>query len=260
MIADILKQKKEEKGLTTETLSKLSGVPVGTINKILNGETKSPRYDTLIALERILMDRPREEAWMFRDASATYDYKGQGSYTVEDYRLLPDDVRAELIDGELIYMEAPQTDHQMLVSELMFLFHLFIRENKGECFVFPAPLDVQLDCDERTMLQPDIAVICKKERLVKKGVYGAPDMVIEITSPSTRKMDYSKKVTKYLEAGVREYWIVDLQKRKIVTYFFEDDSAPSLYTFQDKVPVQIYEGKLEIDFSELEQKLKNISD
>ena len=136
MIADILKQKKEEKGLTTETLSKLSGVPVGTINKILNGETKSPRYDTLIALERILMDRPREESWMFRDASATYDYKGQGSYTVEDYRLLPDDVRAEMIDGELIYMEAPQTDHQMLVSELMFLFIYLLENTKGNVLCF----------------------------------------------------------------------------------------------------------------------------
>ena len=259
MIADILKQKKEEKGLTTEALSRLSGVPVGTINKILNGETKSPRYDTLAALEQILMDRRPEELWVIRDPHTAYDSEKKGPYTIEDYRALPDNVRAELIDGELIYMEAPQTDHQIILSELSFLFKLFIRENKGDCFVLPAPLDVQLDCDEKTMIQPDIAVVCKKERLVKQGVFGAPDMIIEITSPSTRKRDFSKKMAKYLDAGVREYWIVDLQKRKVVTYFFEDDSAPSLYTFQDKVPVQIYEGRLEIDFAELERVLEGVS-
>ena len=99
---------------------------------------------------------------------------------------------------------------------------------------------------------------CRKERLLKQGLYGAPDLVIEITSTSTRKMDYTKKMIKYMEAGVREYWIVDLQKRKVVTYFFEEDPIPFIYSFHDKVPVRIYDGRLEINFAELSQVLESI--
>ena len=141
---------------------------------------------------------------------------------------------------------------------MAFLFELFIRENQGNCLVIPAPFDVQLDCDDRTIVQPDLVVTCRKERLLKQGLYGAPDLVIEITSTSTRKMDYTKKMIKYMEAGVREYWIVDLQKRKVVTYFFEEDPIPLIYSFYDKVPVRIYDGRLEINFAELSQVLESI--
>lgn len=259
MIADILKRKKEEKGMTTETLSRLSGVPVGTINKILNGETRSPRCDTLMALEKVLMDKKdADEFLVIRDSQAALEYQGCGPYTIEDYRALPEEVRAELIDGELIFMEAPSTSHQILVMKIAFLLELFIRENKGECFVLPSPLDVQLDCDDKTVVQPDIVVICNRERLVKRGIYGAPDMVIEVTSPSTRRMDFAKKMVKYDNAGVREYWIVDLQKKKVVTYHLEEDPMPSLYTFQDKIPIRIFDERLEIDFAELSDVLESI--
>lgn len=256
MIVDILKQKKEEKGITTEELAELSGVPVETIKKILSGEIKSPQYDTKMALERVLLDNETEELNKTRETSMAYEKKN--TYTIGDYRGLPEDVRAELIDGELIFMEAPQTGHQILVMKLAFLFELFIRENQGNCLVIPAPFDVQLDCDDRTIVQPDLVVTCRKERLLKQGLYGAPDLVIEITSTSTRKMDYTKKMIKYMEAGVREYWIVDLQKRKVVTYFFEEDPIPLIYSFYDKVPVRIYDGRLEINFAELSQVLESI--
>lgn len=259
MISDILKRKKEERGMTTEALSRLSGVPVGMINKILNGETRSPRYDTLMALEKVLLDKKdTDEYLVIRDSQAALEYQGCGPYTIEDYRALPQEVRAELIDGELIFMEAPGTAHQILVMKIAFLLELFIRENKGECLVLPAPLDVQLDCDDKTLVQPDIVVLCKKEKLVKEGIYGAPDMVIEVTSPSTRRMDFAKKMVKYDNAGVREYWIVDLQKKKVVTYHLEEDPMPSLYTFRDKIPVQIFDEKLEIDFAGLADVLESI--
>ena len=209
-----LKKKKSELGITTEQLSRLSGVPVGTINKILNGETKSPRYDAL-----------------------------------------PDDVRAELIDGELIFLEAPSSIHQELITELLLDIGNYIRNNKGPCKVLPAPLDVQLDCDNRTMIQPDISVICQKERIVEKGVYGAPDFCIEIVSPSSRKRDYSKKVDKYMSAGVREYWIVDPKRETILCYFFETEDYPQLYTFNDIIPVQIYQENLKINFAEIKARL-----
>lgn len=243
-----LKKRKEELGMTTEALSKLSGVPVGTINKILTGETKSPRCNTLAALERVL----------FPEEGKDFAQKRQGKYTLTDYYALPEDIRAELIDGELFIMEASGLEHQLLISELSCLFSSFIRRTKRKCLVLCAPLDVQLDCDDRTMVQPDILISCKKERRNKRGIYGAPDMVIEVTSPFTRKRDFAKKMQKYMDAGVREYWIVDLQKHLVITYFFEDDVIPHVHTFQECVPVSICGGELVADFSELEKRLEEI--
>ena len=157
----------------------------------------------------------------------------------------------------LIFLEAPTFTHQELVTELLFEIKLFIRANKGPCRVLPSPLDVQIDCDDRTIVQPDIALICKEERITRKGIYGAPDFCIEIVSDSSRKRDYGIKVQKYMNAGVREYWIVDRKREKIVCYWFEGEDAPeiSMYTFRDKVPVRIYDGQLEIDFPGIMQRL-----
>ncbi len=262
MLYENLNQRKKELGLTTEQLSRLSGVPVGTINKILSGETRSPRYDTLRALENVLYGAAGNEAYRnlpdaVREAAAPYVTKRQGEYTVDDYRKLPEDVRAELIDGVLIFLEAPTFTHQELVTELLFEIKLFIRAKKGPCRVLPSPLDVQIDCDDRTIVQPDIALICKEEKITRKGIYGAPDFCIEIVSDSSRKRDYGIKVQKYMNAGVREYWIVDRKREKIVCYWFEGEDAPeiSMYTFREKVPVRIYDGQLEIDFPEIMRRL-----
>lgn len=181
--------------------------------------------------------------------------KRQGEYTLEDYYALPDDIRAELIDGELIFLEAPSSIHQELISELLFEIKLYIRANNGPCKILPSPLDVQLDCDNRTMLQPDISIICHRDRIVKKGVYGAPDFCIEIVSPSSRKRDYEKKRMKYQNAGVREYWIVDPKTESVLCYFFEESAEPHPYTFDDKIPVRIYVSKLVINFAEIKERL-----
>ena len=276
MLCEELNRRKKKLGMTTEQLSQLSGVPVGTINKILSGETKSPRYDTLRALENVLYGLNGESPELYsritekdiralnvmtpdalREAAGPYCTKRQGKYTVEDYRALPEDVRAELIDGVLIFLEAPTFTHQELVTELLLEFGNFVRKNKGTCRVVPSPLDVQLDCDDRTMVQPDIAVICRKEHITRKGVYGAPDLCIEVISESTRKLDYGVKMNKYMEAGVREYWIVDLKREKVVCYGFEGEDAPeiNIYTFKDRVPVRIWEGRLEVDFAAVSERL-----
>ena len=190
-----LNERKKELGLTTEQLSQLSGVPVGTLNKILSGETRSPRYDTLREIERVLYGgesgtKYEADADCVKEEAAVYFTKKQGEYTLEDYRRLPDDVRAELIDGELIFLEAPSFTHQELITELLVEIKMFIRSQKGPCRVLPFPLDVQLDCDDRTMVQPDIALICREERITRRGIYGAPDFCIEIVSDSSRKRDY----------------------------------------------------------------------
>ena len=86
---------------------------------------------------------------------------------------------------------------------------------------FCLPVDVQLDCDNRTMLQPDVFVTCNKDKLKKRNVYGAPDFVVEILSPSTRRKDMTIKKEKYKKAGVREYWMVDIDNEKIQQYIRE---------------------------------------
>lgn len=191
------------------------------------------------------LEKRGEELGMAREEMALYAAKRQGEFTVEDYRRLPDEVRAELIDGELI-------------MELSVELVNYIRANKGSCRVVQFPLDVQLDCDDRTMVQPDLIIICDEKKIVRKGIYGAPDLCIEILSPSTRKKDCTLKVQKYMNAGVREYWIVDPDKKAVITYRFEGEDIPgiSMYTFQDKVPVGIFEGSLEIDFREISGRLR----
>lgn len=168
-------------------------------------------------------------------------------YTMDDIYNLPDGQRAELIDGELYMMATPSTKHQRLVKEFTYLIEDYIRHKKGNCEVFPSPFAVFLNADDRIYLEPDISVICDKGKLTDEGCKGAPDWIIEIVSPSSRPMDYNKKLFKYRTAGVREYWIVDPEKNRIMVYNFEHDMVDE-YTFSDKAKAGIYED-LEIDFS-----------
>jgi Uma2 family endonuclease len=181
----------------------------------------------------------------------------QGSFTIEDYRALPDDLRVELIDGYFIYMEAPNSLHQFIAGEVYRQIANFIRAKGGGCTPFVSPIDVQLDCDEHTMVQPDVVILCDDEKLKLWGIYGAPDFVLEIISPSTRKKDFTKKLAKYDNAGVREYWILDPYDKKLLVYFFENDvCCPAIYGLDKPVPVNLYGGELVIEFGEIEQWIK----
>ena len=178
------------------------------------------------------------------------DAEGQLKYyTIDDIYNLPDGQRAELIDGELYMMAAPDTKHQRLVMELSFRIRDFIGRKKGSCEVFPAPFAVFLNADDDIYLEPDISVICDRDKLTDEGCKGAPDWITEVVSPSSRPIDYNKKLFKYRTAGVREYWIVDPEKNRIMLYDFDNDSVAE-YTFSDKVKAGIYED-LVIDFSEI---------
>ena len=163
-----------------------------------------------------------------------------------------------MLDGELIYMQAPLTLHQLFLTEILFEFQSYIRKNRGNCLVLPAPLDVRLDDSAKTILQPDIVIICDRSKVKREGVYGAPDLVVEIVSDGSRKLDYRRKLTKYADAGVREYWIVDPKRQAVVTYHFEEDEIPYKYSFHDKVPVRIYGGRFEVDFFDLKTRLDSM--
>ena len=163
------------------------------------------------------------------------------TYTIEYIYALPDGERAELIDGQIYYMAPPNTRHQRMLNYINTEINMYIRKNNGECEVFPAPFAVFLNDDDMNYVEPDISVICDKNKISDKGCQGAPDWVIEIISPSSMAMDYFTKLFQYQKSGVREYWIVDPIKQRVTVYFFEKELVEE-YSFGEEVPVGIYEG------------------
>lgn len=172
------------------------------------------------------------------------------TYTIEDIYNLPDRTRAELIDGQMYMMAPPSTKHQRISMNLSSTIHQYIKSNNGSCEVFSAPFAVFLNGDESEYLEPDISVICDPNKINDKGCVGAPDWIIEITSPSNPGHDYILKLNKYSNAGVKEYWIINQADQFITVYFFEGGKFAQHYTFDDKVKVNIY-NDMEIDFSAL---------
>ena len=170
-------------------------------------------------------------------------------YTIDDIEKLPEGERAELINGKIYYMSSPRLIHQRLLVELSARIFNYIKEKGGSCEVLPAPFAVFINKDRHNYVEPDISVICDKTKLDERGCHGAPDWIIEIVSPSSRQMDYYRKLLKYSSAGVREYWIVDPERSSVLVYNFETDKIQE-YTFKDSVKAGIYED-FTIDFSEL---------
>ncbi|MBD5491064.1 MAG: Uma2 family endonuclease [Lachnospiraceae bacterium] len=178
--------------------------------------------------------------------------KGGKGYTIADIEALPEGERAELIDGEMFMMAPPTWTHQELLVKLLFEIELYIRKKKGKCRVLPAPFGVYIKKDNRNFVEPDISVICDEEKRNEKGCLGAPDWIIEIVSPSSKKMDYVRKTALYREAGVREYWIVDPDKETVTVYEVERWDAPVRHSFLEQIKVGIYED-LYIDFSMIKE-------
>lgn len=173
------------------------------------------------------------------------------SYTEDDYYNLPEDIRAELIDGQIYYQAAPSRAHQEILSFLHVEIANYIRSKSGTCKIYPAPFAVKLYKDRKTIVEPDISIICDHNKLTDRGCTGAPDWIIEIISPSTSSHDYIHKLNLYADSGVREYWIVNPIKGTVFVYHLEATKFEvNTYTFQDKIKVNIYDD-LWIDFSQL---------
>ncbi len=173
-------------------------------------------------------------------------------YTEDDYYNLPEDVRAELIDGQFYNMSAPNRIHQTILMELSGTIREYIKSKSGSCRVYPAPFAVKLFKKKETIVEPDISVVCDKDKLTDRGCTGAPDWIIEIVSPSNPGYDYIHKLNLYADAGVREYWIVDPRTERIIVYYLEQsDFQMEIYTFQDNIKANIYDD-LFIDFSILD--------
>lgn len=170
--------------------------------------------------------------------------------TLEEYETLQEDKRVEVFDNVIYDMSSPSQEHQMISMELSTILHSYIKEKKGSCKVFHAPFDVKLSDDPLTIVQPDIMVICDKNKLDKKRCNGAPDFIIEIVSPGNPSDDYIRKLYYYKNYGVREYWIVDPRRKIVTVNYFEGNILNIQYSFDSVIKVNIYDDLL-INFSEI---------
>lgn len=329
-VSDVVERMRERKrayGFSYGEIATRAGIPLGTVQKVLGGFTKSPRHDTLEALARVLLpeqtvlespdriDRPAVEdpvpsnpqqgylpdranerniyrkngaglytgmtyeditaGMLVQEGAPVYNVrsespdgydrnlrisgKRQGQFTIEDRNAIPEDRPSELIDGVIYNMASPTHRHQTAAGEIYRQLWNYVDSNGGNCMPFIAPADVRLDRDDDTMLVPDVFVVCESDdpKLSDEGyIDGAPDLVVEVLSPSTRKKDMFIKLEKYRNAGVREYWIVDLQKEKVIVYLFGEEPDIGLYWFDSRIPVGIYGGDCQIDFTEVVRNLK----
>ena len=165
-------------------------------------------------------------------------------YTYADYYSWNDGKRYELIDGSAYLMEpGPTMTHQGISWQLCKLIGNFLDGKPG--IAFHAPFDLRLNAyaGDDTVLQPDLMVFLERTKLTEAGAVGAPDMVIEILSPSTAGRDRVKKFNQYLRAGVREYWIVDPVEKTVVANILENGAyVGKTYHKTDEAPVFVLEG------------------
>ena len=154
--------------------------------------------------------------------------------TLEQYEALPENTRAEVFDGIIYDMSSPSQIHQTLSMELSNTIYNYMKSKKGSCQVFSAPFDVKLSDKPLTIVQPDIMVICDRDKLDGKRCNGAPDY----------------KLYYYKNAGVREYWIVDPRRKTVTVNYFEGGILNIQYSFDSTIKVNIYDD-LYINFSDI---------
>ncbi len=190
----------------------------------------------------------------------TLDLDESKRYTYADYLSWLDDKRRELINGFIHILSAPVRKHARISSKLNTIIDIFVDKQIEGCHVYHAPFDVRLPLygsNENNkiydVVQPDISVICDLSKLDDKGCLGAPDLIVEILSPSTLKYDWNYKFNLYEVAGVKEYWIVDPKAEVANVFLLQVDGKYDLgtvYECNQKVPVHILDG-LEIDLKHL---------
>lgn len=179
-------------------------------------------------------------------------------YTYADYLKWDDSVRVELINGEVYDMTPAQSrQHQEILTELILIFGLYLKDKK--CKLFPAPFDVRLpekgfsDSEIITVVQPDLTVVCDRKKLDARGCIGAPDMVVEITSPETAAKDMREKLVLYEKHGVKEYWILHPLDKTVMVFTRGKDGLygkPRIFSPPDSIKVNTIKG-LVVDLKEV---------
>jgi Uma2 family endonuclease len=187
-------------------------------------------------------------------------YKSTKRISYEEYMALVEssDQRYELIDGEVFLLASPSFKHQVVVSEIAWHFYNYF---KGKpCRPLTSPFDVRLFGfatkfeENPNVVQPDVLVICDREKIDEDGRYeGVPSLVVEVLSPATKRKDMVLKLKLYTESGVREYWLVDPEKKSLFQYSFSPEREPESMKFfeeGDTVKSTVFEG-LEIPLREI---------
>ena len=264
MTIEEMKRLKKEHGYSVMDIAEGTGIPLGTLTKIFSGATESPRRATVLALEKFFSEmRPypstqnSEYQWnrtslpagnLLCETAISYGapVKQQGEYTVDDLELIEGWSRVELIDGVLYDLAPARTNHARAAQELYDQAKAYIRKKGGNCEAFVAGAGIFLEEYDKNYLIPDLFILCDESKAKYKGIFGPPDFVVEILSPSTEKRDTVIKHKKYMESGVREYWIVDLKRRSVFVYL-KDDPIGRIHPLSGKLPVAIYNGELEMD-------------
>jgi Uma2 family endonuclease len=173
------------------------------------------------------------------------EIKAEVMHTIDEIEALPDGQRAEIIDGMWYDMATPSTTHQRLVGLIYRKISDHIEKKGGKCETFIAPFAVYICNDEHNYVEPDVSVICDPEKIDEKGCHGAPDLTVEVVSPTSRTVDYIRKLDKYASTGVREYWIVDPETRVTSMYIFDNDRGDGSfdlkqYGFDEELRSGIY--------------------
>ena len=165
-------------------------------------------------------------------------------YTYEDLLNMEDENRYEIIDGKLFLMSSPSTIHQEILLELGVQLKQFFKDKK--CKPFIAPLDVRISGERinkkvKNVVQPDLMVVCDKNKIDEKGICGAPDFIIEIMSPSNQVHDTVRKYQLYLKYGVREYWLISPMDKKIFTCVLDNQRYDvEEYKIEDEIKSKIF--------------------
>ncbi len=177
-------------------------------------------------------------------------------FTYGNYRTWPEDERWELIDGVVYDMSpAPSRFHQGLITEFIFQFHAYLQDKP--CRIYAAPFDVRLpdgdeaDDDIVTVVQPDLVVVCDRNKLDERGCKGAPDLIIEILSPSTAAKDLHDKFNLYERVGVKEYWIVHPQDQTVMVFRREGEvfGRAAMFAREGQIKIPLL-GDLVIDLQQ----------
>jgi Uma2 family endonuclease len=181
------------------------------------------------------------------------EFDENGRYTYADYLEWEGPQRYQLFNGEAFQMASPSVIHQGILMELSIQFGSWLRGKP--CQVFASPLDVRLfpkeDNSDDTVLQPDLLVVCDKNKIVKGSVNGAPDLIIEIMSPSNTRRELFLKFQYYLEAGVREYWVIEPEEKKVQVHIYERGRYISaIYKDSARISVSVLPG-LEIALDDI---------
>ncbi len=219
-------------------------------------ETKSCKYFMKHAINNrqyllyLNYHKPRKEVYIMPPALQPQPE----TITLEQYETLPENRRVEVFDGVAYDMASPSQIHQALSMELSNILYNYIKTKKQSCQVFSAPFDVKLSDNPLTIVQPDIMIVCDRNKLDEKRCNGAPDFIIEIVSPGNPSDDYIRKLYYYNNFGVREYWIVDPKRRMITVNYFEGDLINVAYSFDATIKINIYDD-LYINFSDIAELL-----